>query len=79
METMAKERSHRPFDLERLTYALGGGEYDVQLKRRFMNVRTFPLAPTLSSRAFAAVEPATRLLRNGFASPIAFPGLAAAR
>ena len=42
METMARERSHRPFDLERLTYALGGGEYDVQLKRRFMSVSTSP-------------------------------------
>ncbi|GAA5930829.1 hypothetical protein JCM10213_003920 [Rhodosporidiobolus nylandii] len=35
-ETMAKEREQPPFDLERLTYAMGGGKKAVELKRRFM-------------------------------------------
>ena len=48
METMARERECLPFDLERMTYALGGGEYNVQLKRRFMNVSLpFPVELTV--------------------------------
>ena len=43
METMANERLCRPFDLEAMTNALGGGAADVALKRRFMNVSLLPL------------------------------------
>ncbi|GAA5911899.1 hypothetical protein JCM8208_002850 [Rhodotorula glutinis] len=37
-ETMSRERERAQgtFDLERLTYAMGGGEADVKLKRKFM-------------------------------------------
>lgn len=61
METMAKERSYLPFDLERMTYAMGGGEADVTLKRRFMNVSL-------------AAAPAPALCRSCVAGPSASPG-----
>ncbi|GAA6033645.1 hypothetical protein JCM8097_004363 [Rhodosporidiobolus ruineniae] len=35
-ETLAKERDDPPFDLRRMTYALGGGKKSVELKERFM-------------------------------------------
>ncbi|BGP26024.1 fatty-acyl coenzyme A oxidase [Rhodotorula toruloides] len=35
-ETMAKERMNPPFDLRRLTYAMGNGEKDVKLRERHM-------------------------------------------
>ncbi|KAM0746136.1 acyl-CoA oxidase [Meredithblackwellia eburnea MCA 4105] len=36
METMAQERANPPFDVRRMTYALGGGQRDVELKEKFM-------------------------------------------
>lgn len=38
MESMAKERLNCPFDLRQMTFAMGGGKYDTELKERFMNV-----------------------------------------
>ncbi|KAI5481121.1 acyl-CoA oxidase [Pseudohyphozyma bogoriensis] len=36
IETMVAERENCPFDLRRMTYAVGGGKYDVELKEKFM-------------------------------------------
>ncbi|KAL8276254.1 hypothetical protein RQP46_011328 [Phenoliferia psychrophenolica] len=36
METMAAERANPPFDVRRMTYAMGGGQRDVELKEKFM-------------------------------------------
>jgi len=36
VETLAAERLCCPFDLRRMTYAMGGGEYNVKLREKFM-------------------------------------------
>ncbi|SDA01441.1 BZ3500_MvSof-1268-A1-R1_Chr10-1g02669 [Microbotryum saponariae] len=35
-ETMSRERENCPFDVRRMTYAMGGGQKDVELKEMFM-------------------------------------------